>query len=193
MIEIAVGDKEYLVEEAKTEEEREKGLMGIENLPKDVGMLFYHNKPSNIVYWMKDTPIPLDIVYIGEDKKVISVNKGKPFSEDLIPGKDVMYVLEVNAKSGIHEGDILSFEDDDDNYVEIITMKVLAPDGSTQMELEGGERIFSIKDTKKLIRFAKKADASKEDKDYKALGKRLFKFLAIQDSNKPEYVDHPKD
>jgi hypothetical protein len=45
------------------------------------------------------------------------------------------------------------------------------------MELEGGERIFSRKNTKVLIKYAKKAYKTKEDKDYKALGKRLFKFL----------------
>lgn len=53
-------------------------------------------------------------------------------------------------------------------------MKVLLPDGSTQMELEGGERIFSRKNTRTLIRMAKRAYKSKLDKDYKALGKKMF-------------------
>lgn len=70
-------------------------------------------------------------------------------------------------------------------------MKVLALDGSTQMELEGGERIFSRKNTKTLIRLAKKAHMSKDEKDYKALGKKVFKYLHIQDTNTPEYVDAP--
>ena len=71
-------------------------------------------------------------------------------------------------------------------------MKVLAPDGSTQMELEGGERIFSRKNTKTLIKMAKRAYSSELDKDYKALGKKAFKYLHIQDTNTPEYVDTPK-
>ena len=56
-------------------------------------------------------------------------------------------------------------------------MKVLAPDSSVQMALKGGERIVSRKETVVLIKKALKANASKEDKDYKALGKYIFKVL----------------
>ena len=66
-------------------------------------------------------------------------------------------------------------------------MKVLNEKGEIQMELSGGERIFSRLNTKILIKFAKKADFTKNDNDYKALGKRVFKFLTIQDSNDPQY------
>lgn len=101
-----------------------------------------------------------------------------------------MYVLEVNQNSGIQPGDELDIEEDDDDKQPV--MKVLAPDGSTQMELEGGERIFSRKNTKTLIKMAKRAYSSELDKDYKALGKKVFKYLHIQDTNTPEYVDTPK-
>ena len=67
-------------------------------------------------------------------------------------------------------------------------MIVLASNGETQMELEGGERIFSRKNTRVLIKQAKKADLSKTDADYKRLGKSMFKYLKIQDGNDPEYV-----
>lgn len=67
-------------------------------------------------------------------------------------------------------------------------MLVLDPNGETQMELDGGERIFSRANTKVLIKFAKKAFASQNDNDYKALGKRVFKFLQVQSENSPEYV-----
>jgi len=63
-----------------------------------------------------------------------------------------MYVVELNQNRGVKVGDSLEFEDDDN-----IVMKVLAPDGSTQMGLQGGERIVSRKETKVLIRKAKKA------------------------------------
>jgi len=56
-------------------------------------------------------------------------------------------------------------------------MKVLSPDGTTQMNLEGGERIVSRRETVILIKKALKAAASKEDKDYKALGKYMFKVI----------------
>ena len=60
------------------------------------------------------------------------------------------------------------------------------------MQLEGGERIVSRRETVVLIRKALKAYQSKEDKDYKALGKYMFKVLKGQDERKPEYVDAPK-
>ena len=71
-------------------------------------------------------------------------------------------------------------------------MKVLAPDGSDQYELWGGERIFSRKNTRILLKKAKKANETKDDKDYKALGKYMFKVLKGQDSREPEYVDAPE-
>lgn len=191
MISIEIGDKKYKVKEAKTEEEKMKGLQDIESLPENEGMLFYYDSPQDVAYWMKDTKVPLDIVFINDDEEVISVKQGKPLSEDLIEEDNVLYVLEVNQGSGIQPGDELDIEDEeeeDDN-----TMKVLASDGTIQMELEGGERIFSRKNTKVLIKFAKKAYKTKDDKDYKALGKRLFKYLHIQDTNEPEYVESPKD
>lgn len=191
MMKIEIGDKEYKVKVAKTEEEKMKGLQDIESLPEDEGMLFIYDSPQDVAYWMKDTKIPLDIVFINEDDEVISVKQGKPLSEDLIEEDGVLYVLEVNIDSGIQPGDDFDMEENDEEKDN--TMKVLASDGTIQMELEGGERIFSRKNTKVLIKYAKKAYKTKEDKDYKALGKRLFKFLHTQDTNEPEYVEAPED
>lgn len=187
---IEIGDKEYNVEVARTEEEKVKGLQEKESLGEDEGMLFVYDEPQEIAFWMKDTAIPLDIVFMDEDGEVISVKQGQPYDETLLEEDGVMYVLEVNQNSGIQPGDELDIEDDDDDKQPV--MKVLAPDGSTQMELEGGERIFSRKNTKTLIKMAKRAYSSELDKDYKALGKKAFKYLHIQDTNTPEYVDTPK-
>lgn len=190
MITIEVGDKKYNVYEAKTEEQRMKGLQGKKSLPENEGMLFYFDEPQDVAFWMKDTSIPLDIVFIDDDQEVISVVEGIPMTEDLISEKDVKYVLEVNSNSGIQEGDELDFEDEDEE--DSSKMLVLAPDGSVQMELEGGERIVSRKETKVLIRKAKKAYKSKDDKDYKSLGKYMFKVLKGQNSRDPEFVDSPE-
>ena len=187
---IDIGDQEYNVEVARTEEEKVKGLQEKESLGEDEGMLFVYDEPQEIAFWMKDTAIPLDIVFMDEDGEVISVKQGQPYDETLLEEDGVMYVLEVNQNSGIQPGDELDIEDDDDDKQPV--MKVLAPDGSTQMELEGGERIFSRKNTKTLIKMAKRAYSSELDKDYKALGKKAFKYLHIQDTNTPEYVDTPK-
>ena len=187
---IEIGDKEYNVEVTRTEEEKIKGLQEKESLGENEGMLFIYDEPQELAFWMKDTAIPLDIVFIDEDGEVISVQQGQPYDETLLEEDGVMYVLEVNQNSGIQPGDELDIEEDDDNKQPV--MKVLAPDGSTQMELEGGERIFSRKNTKTLIKMAKRAYSSELDKDYKALGKKVFKYLHIQDTNTPEYVDTPK-
>lgn len=181
---IEIGDKEYNVKVAKTEEEREKGLQNVKELPEDEGMLFIFDNPQTVGFWMKDTLIPLDIIFINEDMEVISIYKGESRNEDIAEEDNVKYVLEVNQNSGIKEGDELDIEDDED----IPTMKVIGSNGETQMELEGGERIFSRKNTRTLIRMAKKANATKSDSDYKRLGKKMFSYIKQQDNRDPEYV-----
>ncbi len=188
MITIEIGNKKYKVQEARTEEEKEKGLQGVTELPEDEGMLFYFDPPEDVSMWMKDTLIPLDIVFINDDEEVVYVGEGVPNTETQMTVQNVAYVLEVNSGSGIQEGDELDFEEEDDAPV----MKVLAQDGSTQMDLWGGERIFSRKNTVVLIRKAKKANMSKDDKDYKALGRYMFKCIKGQDERPPEYVESPK-
>ena len=185
VVNIEIGKQRYKVEVACTEEDRIKGLQGRESLDEDKGMLFVFDEPDTIDFWMQDTDIPLDIIFIDEDFEVISVYKGQPHDETIAEEDDVQFVLEVNQGSGIKEGDELDIDDDD----EVPTMKVIAPDGSTQMELNGGERIFSRKNTKTLIRMAKRADKSKADRDYKALGKKMFTYLKQQDERAPEYVE----
>jgi uncharacterized membrane protein (UPF0127 family) len=182
---IEIGDREYNVTCARTEEERIKGLQGVTEMKDDEGMLFFFEEPCTIGFWMKDTLIPLDIIFINEDMEVISVYQGEPENENIAEEDDVRFVLEVNQGSGIKEGDELDIEEDE----ELPKMKVIAPDGSTQMELEGGERIFSRKNTRTLIRMAKRASKSKDEKDYKALGKRMFTYLKQQDEREPEYVE----
>ena len=185
-MEIKIHNKQYDVKIAKTEEEKKEGLQGVKELPKNEGMLFVYDEPQTVQFWMKDTLVPLDIIFINEDYEVISIYQGQPNDETIVEEDDVQFVLEVNQNSGIKEGDELDFEEESDK--DIPTMKVLAPDGSTQMELEGGERIFSRKSTKVIIRKAKKALRTKEDRDYKALGKYVFKELNAQDNREPEYV-----
>lgn len=186
---VNIGSKTYNCQVAKTEEDRRKGLMGVENLPPDEGMLFVWNDEDTREMWMKDTKIPLDQIAINDDDEVVMVYTAQPESENLIPFPNAKYILEVNVDSGIVEGDEFEINDSDDlnKYV----MKVLAPDGSTQMNLQGGERIVSRKETRTLIRKAKRAYENK-DKDYdrycKSLGKYMFKVLKGQDSRDPEYV-----
>ena len=185
---ITINGEEYDIYIAKSKEQKERGLQHFKSLPKDEGMLFVINEdnPIETLFHMHNVPFPLDLIFMDDEFKVLDVKRGNP-EDDKIEGI-ASYVLEVNADSGIKVGDEADIEDDDEEYV----MKVLSPDGTVQMHLEGGERIVSRKETVVLIKKALKAASSKEDKDYKALGKYIFKVIKGQDSRKPEYVDAPE-
>ena len=185
---IKLGEQEYNIFIAKSEEQKSKGLQHFKSLPKDEGMLFVINEsnPVETFFHMHNVPFPLDMIFMDDEFKVIDVKRGNP-EDDKIEGI-ASYVLEVNADSGIKVGDEADLEDDDEDYV----MKVLSPDGTVQMNLEGGERIVSRRETVVLIKKALKAAESKEDKDYKALGKYMFKVLKGQNERPAEYVDAPE-
>lgn len=184
---VEINDKVYDVKVVTTSDEMSKGLQNVTELPTNEGMLFVFEEPQTVGFWMEDTKIPLDIIFINSDLEVISIYQGQPYNKDIAEEDDVKYVLELNINSGISAGDDVELEDKDDD--EVGKMIVLASNGETQMELEGGERIFSRKNTRVLIKQAKKADLSKTDADYKRLGKSMFKYLKIQDGNDPEYVE----
>lgn len=192
LVKVDVGNKSYTCKIAKTEEDRKQGLQGIKSLPSDEGMLFIFDKVGDHEMWMKNTHIPLDQVFINDDSEVIFVYRAEPESETLVGMPNTKYVLEVNQGSGIKEGDDVDIDDSEDysNY----KMKVLSPDGSTQMYLKGGERICSRRETKILIKKAKLAYKNKGenfDRYCKALGKYMFKVLHGQDTRDPEYVEVP--
>ena len=126
---INIGDKTYKCQVAKNEEDRRKGLQGVEHLPIDEGMLFVWEDEATREMWMKDTKIPLDQIAINDDDEVVLVYTAQPEDETLVPFMNAKYILEVNANSGIVEGD--DFEIDDSDDLNKYVMKVLAPDGST--------------------------------------------------------------
>jgi uncharacterized membrane protein (UPF0127 family) len=187
-IKVSINDNEWFLRVAKTPEEREKGLQHVKKLGKHEGMLFIYDEPQDVTFHMKNTHVPLDIIFVNEEDEVISVKRGIPESEDPITESDVLYVIELRKGSGVESGDEVEFEDDEEP-----TMKILAPDGSVQYELVGGERIVSRKETKVLIRKAKKAQESQSDSDFKTLGRYIFKVFKKQNEREPEYVDSPNN
>lgn len=193
-VKVDIGDKSYICDLLESEEDKRKGLMNIDYLPPDRGALFVWDDEDTREMWMKNTKIPLDQIAINDDDEVVLVYKAQPEDETLVPFMNAKYILEVNQDSGIVEGD--DFEIDDSEDLDKYVMKVLAPDGSTQMYLQGGERIVSRKETKTLIRKAKRAYENK-DKDYekhcKALGKYIFKVIKGQNTRPPEYVEVPEE
>lgn len=92
----------FQVEVAQTQEEREIGLMYRKNLGQNKGMLFIFPKEGIYSFWMKNTLIPLDIIWIDLDNKIIEISKNiKPCKnqdcELITPEKEVLYVLEINS------------------------------------------------------------------------------------------------
>ena len=198
---IEIADKKYKVLVTETEEEKIQGLSNVESMNEDEGLLFnYSEDPQeSLVFNTKDMDFPIDIIFINDDDEVVAVEYGEPKSEEVIeciadPDEKLVYVLEVNANSGIHIGDELDFEEEDNDISEeeIDKMYILGPDGKPQMDLEGGERIFSRENSKTLIRLSKRASKSKKDSDYKRLGRTIFKYMYQQDTRPNEYVESPQ-
>lgn len=192
---VNIGNKTYKCKIAKSEEDKRQGLMNVENLPPDEGVLFVWDDEDTRQMWMKDTLIPLDMIAINDNDEVIMVYPAQPKDETLIPFMGAKYILEVNQNSGIKIGD--DFEIDDSDDLDKYVMKVIGSDGGTQFLLQGGERIVSRKETRVLIRKAKKAEAVKNDeaafnKICKSLGKYMFKVLYGQDHRDAQYVQVPE-
>ena len=160
------------------------------------GALFIYDAPQTLEFWMHETEIPLDIIFIDEDWEVKSVQQGKPFDDTILSCDNVQYVLELNQNSGVKEGDEVEVEDDELNpgrELQSKHMEIYGPDGKVQAEIVGGERIFSIKNVSTLVKMARRAQATKKESDYKRLGKKIFEYLSIQDSNTPEYIERKEN
>lgn len=91
--------KKISIEIADSPAEREQGLMYRHTMPDSCGMLFKFEVEEQQSFWMKNTIMPLDIIYVGEDMKIVSIAKNTvPYSENGIPSvKPAKYVVEVNA------------------------------------------------------------------------------------------------
>jgi uncharacterized membrane protein (UPF0127 family) len=103
--ETAKGAAKFSIEIADDANERGMGLMYRNDLPADRGMLFVFEATRPVGFWMKNTPLPLDLVFIGEDGKVKTIKRGEPMSEAVIaPDEPVRFVLELNAGTAAATG-----------------------------------------------------------------------------------------
>jgi uncharacterized protein len=109
----------FYVELAVTPEERARGLMFREYLAPDRGMLFIYPDEGVHYFWMKNTLIPLDMVWINGNREVISISKdAQPCQTSqcpsIGPGQKVQYVLELNGGTsdeiGLAIGDKITFD-----------------------------------------------------------------------------------
>ncbi|RBP12814.1 hypothetical protein DFR50_1133 [Roseiarcus fermentans] len=107
----ATGAHDFMVEIAADEASRERGLMNRRYLPADHGMLFEFQETAPVAFWMKNTYIPLDMIFVSPAGVVTNVaTRAEPLSERVIPsGPPCAAVLEVNggvaAAIGVKVGD----------------------------------------------------------------------------------------
>lgn len=99
VVETASGQHGFMVELADSDEARGRGLMYRETLPADEGMLFDFQRSQEVYFWMKNTYVSLDMIFIREDGTVAAIAENtQPLSERVIPsGAPVRFVLEVVA------------------------------------------------------------------------------------------------
>lgn len=121
-IDLYINENKFVVEVADTSLSRQQGLMNRQSLGKHEGMLFVF--PSSFIYpfWMKDTLIPLDIIWINANKEIVYIAENVQPCENIVtklckavnPQKLSIYVLEINAGTvndlDIKVGDAIEFE-----------------------------------------------------------------------------------
>jgi uncharacterized protein len=107
------GPQRFAVEMATTQQQQEQGLMFRQSLPADAGMLFDFGTTQPAAFWMKNTLIPLDMLFIAADGHIADIHeRAVPLSEATIYSKvPVRAVLELNggtvSRLGIHLGDVV--------------------------------------------------------------------------------------
>ena len=90
---------QFVVELAKTPEQRQTGLMGRSSLKAQSGMLFLYESPRHVSFWMKNTLIGLDVIFLSSNGKILKIyHNAKPESLEIMSaGENVSAVLEING------------------------------------------------------------------------------------------------
>jgi uncharacterized membrane protein (UPF0127 family) len=115
-IQSASGTHRFTVEVAETPEQQAQGLMNRQSLAPDRGMIFPRNPPGDASFWMKNTLIPLDIIFIRADGTIARIAENTvPLSLDPVPSLEpVVAVLEIpggrSAELGVKAGDKVSWK-----------------------------------------------------------------------------------
>jgi uncharacterized membrane protein (UPF0127 family) len=111
-VEVSINGTVLRVEVARTDAERERGLMFRKSLGEREGMLFVFEKDERLAFWMKDTPLPLSIAFLSSEGKILEIEDMQPYSREQIRSRfSARYALEVPRgaflRMGAKEGDIV--------------------------------------------------------------------------------------
>ena len=113
VVRMPIGGETFTLEIADDDREQEWGLMARASMPADRGMIFVFPNESPRSFWMKNTLIPLDILYVDATGRVVSVKQMKPKELTPVPSDGpAMYAIELNqgaaARAGVKAGDVLT-------------------------------------------------------------------------------------
>ncbi|HWE94461.1 MAG TPA: DUF192 domain-containing protein [Tepidisphaeraceae bacterium] len=116
VVKMQIGKRDYHIEVAATQAQQETGLMKRDSMPEDHGMIFVFGEEKVLEFWMKNTRIPLDILFLDARGRVVSIRQMEPYDErhtsSDFPAK---YAIELNrgaaADSGVKVGDRLTIPD----------------------------------------------------------------------------------
>jgi len=108
-----IGSKTYTLEVANDAAEREKGLMRRDSMPADHGMIFVFADEQRLGFWMRNTRIPLDIIYVNAAGRVVSIKQMRPYdTSTTYADAPAKYAIELNqgqaAAAGVAVGDQLT-------------------------------------------------------------------------------------
>jgi hypothetical protein len=109
-----INGREITVEVARTDSERERGLMGRTRLGLADGMLFIFDRDEHLEFWMKNTPLPLSIAFLSAEGKILEIRDMEPFDLRTVRSRfSARYALEMNKGAfqelGIEDGDTVTF------------------------------------------------------------------------------------
>jgi uncharacterized protein len=113
-VQLRVAGHPVTVEVARTESQRERGLMGRTRLGPAEGMIFVFDRDEHLEFWMKNTPLPLSIAFLSSEGKILEIRDMQPFDLKTVRSRfSARYALEMNQgafqKLGASEGDLVSF------------------------------------------------------------------------------------
>lgn len=116
-ITLRLGEQDFTLEIADTPQTRQIGLMHRDSMPADHGMIFVFGEEEVLGFWMRNTRIPLDIVFINAVRQVVSIKQMKPYDlTSTSSDKPALYAIELNAgaaaRAKVKVGDRVPIPDD---------------------------------------------------------------------------------